>query len=439
MNYLIAILFVCLPSLIGLIRVRWFVVFVLATGPLTIGYLDHVETPLGSLDVMAIKLFGVFLPTITYLLLNPQAFLAALRHFWFHLVFLIYATLSLLWTPDIEFGLRMLIKLWTPFLFLCVVSTVITRTEWVNRLATVVVYFGLVYVAVAAVAQVAGLNRAIYFGMPGLGPSAFSAYLAAIAMLPMAVLLKRRHLVEGIKLGLIASAIYLSFTRITIAGFLVGAATMVGLGGRGPVRVIAPAAIAVSAFLLFFATDKFKERMFLTAADQVSTSTVLDDPVGVIDKLAGSGRYAAWSAAFTNLFDPNPIFGSGIGSAQAFLYSDAVPGVRAPHSDYVRLLCETGIVGTCLFGFAAFSYLRRLVHWLKARDGAEGSHIIPAALAALIAYLLYLATDNGLDYVNAVGLYVFALIGMAFSAHRLGQADQRSQHARESATAALAR
>jgi hypothetical protein len=31
----------------------------------------------------------------------------------------------------------------------------------------------------------------------------------------------------------------------------------------------------------------------------------------------------------------------------------------------------------------------------------------------MVAYLVYIATDNGFDYVTGFGIYVFSLIGMA--------------------------
>ena len=35
-----------------------------------------------------------------------------------------------------------------------------------------------------------------------------------------------------------------------------------------------------------------------------------------------------------------------------------------------------------------------------------------AAAGALTCYLVFMATDNGLDYVNQVGIYVFAMIAL---------------------------
>jgi hypothetical protein len=72
-----------------------------------------------------------------------------------------------------------------------------------------------------------------------------------------------------------------------------------------------------------------------------------------------------------------------------------------------------------LFVVAAVSYLWRM----KACVARAESNLqrIPAlaALGSLLAYLIFFSTDNGIDYVSQIGIYVFALIAIAVNAGRL--------------------
>jgi O-antigen ligase len=126
----------------------------------------------------------------------------------------------------------------------------------------------------------------------------------------------------------------------------------------------------------------------------------------------------------TTFFKPNPVFGSGVGTTQHYFYTHFT-GLNVIHSEYIRLLAEVGILGVSLLAVAVVAYMVRLVQTFRAATTREGKVYSLAALGALVVYIIFMATDNAIDYVASCGIFVFALIGMSEKSRELEQQDSR--------------
>jgi len=89
------------------------------------------------------------------------------------------------------------------------------------------------------------------------------------------------------------------------------------------------------------------------------------------------------------------------------------------HSEYIRLIAEVGVAGLVLFAMAMVAYLVRLTRTYRRSPYSDSGKYALAAMGGLAAYLIFMATDNAFDYVNAFGIYVFGLIGMSEKAREL--------------------
>jgi hypothetical protein len=76
-------------------------------------------------------------------------------------------------------------------------------------------------------------------------------------------------------------------------------------------------------------------------------------------------------------------------------------------------------VGLILFAIAAASYVLRLRRCTARSESVKVRQAGLAAFGSLLAYLVFFSTDNGFDYVNQFGIYVFALIAMADKSREL--------------------
>ena len=133
-----------------------------------------------------------------------------------------------------------------------------------------------------------------------------------------------------------------------------------------------------------------------------------------------------------DILDVKPFFGLGLNNFS--VYYEAVTGKTnwGPHSFYVALLVETGLVGAALFAvfiaylFARMHAARRVGHALAAQGDVAAARVIPlawgmtAALAGtLAANLFYLTMSFYYVYVFAVLVLALPLVfgrGLARSA-----------------------
>ena len=138
------------------------------------------------------------------------------------------------------------------------------------------------------------------------------------------------------------------------------------------------------------------------------------------------GRKAAYGALL-DTWRSNPILGVGLGNTQqATEEATAFTGWRAltsPHSYYLGLLAQTGLVGTGLvlvvLGAMIAHYRRLLRRAVGSQKRAFGSF----ALAVSVAVLVGGVADNAMLYVWQVGVVFWLLQGAVVSLSLRGEQD----------------
>jgi hypothetical protein len=255
-------------------------------------------------------------------------------------------------------------------------------------------------------------------GIPGLGPAPSSAHMAIMAVFAFAAFRASRTSAHLTMLTCFTVAAVGGFTRITIAGLIAGFSMIMLASSRGIFRLALPLAGIVSLPALFFFNDSLRHRMF-KGGEIPSLSTLASDPTSFLDHVHGSGRFDAWHDVLGHFFLPSPVLGSGIGTTQHYLYTHPQIGLNAIHSEYVRILAETGVVGFTLMmlGFTIFVIRLWRIHSTSLDPNTR--QYAQAALGALVLYVIFMATDNAIDYVTSSGIFVFAMIGIAEKAHFL--------------------
>ncbi len=121
----------------------------------------------------------------------------------------------------------------------------------------------------------------------------------------------------------------------------------------------------------------------------------------------GSGRAALWKATVQSI-EESPIFGKGAGSAEVLINSQFAE-LGHPHSDYLRITHDYGVVGLMVWVIAIVLLLVTLARrwrFLDLRDHAQ-ARLHLTALLALSAFILEMTVENGLVYV-----YVTAPLGL---------------------------
>jgi O-antigen ligase len=424
---IVVLLLIGLQVLLALMYPVLLVDLSLLTGiwPLSFGQDDMLMTAFGRFDLSSLRLLGLWVAVTLVILLRLDRSWHYLNRFRWHLFFLIFCMMALIWSPSLTYGVRMLAKLSAPFLFLIFVLAVITTRNQLKRMETLMLIAGVSMLILAGVSKLMGWgHNPVGLTIPFTGPALFSGFLVTVSMLTLSRAKYKNRPLNVLLFLLFTAGVLAAFTRITIAALFISASLVMFYAVKGLPRVMFPTLGLIGFPALFLFNETFKNRMFY-GADHMSVNTFLSNPEQAVGHLYGSGRFAAWPKILANFFDPSPIVGSGIGATQNFYYSQVGRGLGVVHSEYVRLLAEVGAFGLALFVAAVFVYIYRMLNAYQRAPKSDTGKYSLAALGGLVAYLIFMATDNAFDYVNGFGIYVFGLIAMSEKARELDAAEAK--------------
>jgi hypothetical protein len=380
------------------------------------------DTPIGPLNVVAMQLFGFVFATVVVVLPRLDLAVLQIRNCKWHVAFIGFCLLSLAYAASFAYGVRMIAKLLGPFLFTIAILCRMNSEAELQKMRRAILGSGVIILILAAYARAAGINSDPNFsvtglagwGPPSMGPPVFSAHMLPVAMLALAAYLCKPKTTTLILLIASSAGILAALQRTSAAALYLGFSTILFFGTRGIWRLVLPIAGTLGLPALMVFSETFRKRMFFGEANP---EQLLNDPTKALASVNGSGRFTLWDSMLRRFFDPHPVVGSGIGSTQDYLYTTAGAGVV--HSEYVRLLCEVGIVGLALFALTLSSYLMRLQSYTAKKNSVSLRIPALAGIGSLVAYMVYFSTDNGIDYVSQFGIYVFALVAMAIKACEL--------------------
>jgi O-antigen ligase len=164
--------------------------------------------------------------------------------------------------------------------------------------------------------------------------------------------------------------------------------------------VLAGSVLALLA--LFSLTPGFQNRWFNAGEGSLWSIVTNED-------LQTSGRADVWPVIANSCH--HTVLGEGAGASDSFA-SAANQGFPEPHNEYLRIWCDTGLVGSVLFwGFVAVIGLHAIGGMRRSRR--IWSH--PAAAQMVAALLLLSVTDNPLT--TAVPFMIPAALAFGWSEH----------------------
>ena len=148
--------------------------------------------------------------------------------------------------------------------------------------------------------------------------------------------------------------------------------------------------------------------------DDANIQQIISSPTSIdISNINSSGRFDMWKYLMDTFFWPRPLFGSGLGASQLFLTSyPYLFGVNHPHSDYVRLLSDTGLIGLTLYLLIIATIM---MYAIKTRRGKPQNH--PASicsgfvLCSFPSLLVVMGFDSATNCATAVTQFPFIFSG----------------------------
>jgi O-antigen ligase len=409
---------------LSVVNRRWLMFGILLVGGFPMGIFAAQDRFFG-LYANGVYLFVILFAVLLALLYSVPTLLSLSLRFYGYVIFLLYCLASLLWTTDIEWGLRMLIKLAAPFVFFISMQSFLkSDRDFMHAERSIII--ACLIVSTLAIINTLG-NGVLapddnmfnvlhnYLTAPFMSPANYSFFIGSGAILCLSNIFNTKKPIYFFLTILLSFFLFWSFVRISMFGLIAAFALIYFLLSKNLIiKIMVPIIIVVVFTTCFFTLDKFRARMFKT--DKVTLEMVLAANGNNIDKLIyTSGRSTLWREVYREFVTQSPLIGKGVGSTDSWLEMRKKGRL---HSEYLRILCDTGIIGLFLYLGAIFQFYILLIRkYLSSNDNTVRIYSA-RALAGLTFYLFTLATDNSLNYISEFSLYIFTFMAFAFMSMR---------------------
>jgi len=382
---------------------QYFIMLLLATGIIQAG----------GFSALLLLIWIVFL---LQLLIKYGTNFSASWVFFFYSLYLSWLVISLIQTPETEYGFRTFAKYVFPFLLVLVVSKTPMTTAfflkglqvsfWAAMVANLCIFISLL-LPIGGVTRV--LTEPILWYIAAIID--FNPFAIAVALILYRITKKRMYLYAI----LICIAIpIITSIRTGLVG--IGVCLMMMSFFKYKVRALPYIVIVVGLFISAVVyipnvRNKMFRQSFSNSEELLKSSKNL-----TTDDIDANGRFAMWEWSLDQYYKGNEIMGSGLGQLQARFYSGKHPfsQIRIVHNDYVQILCDTGLIGLVLYLLVIISFV---THSFQMYNNTQNN--FAARTAAFIAgtslcgIMACAYTDNVINYSLITLTYSYVFFGFA--------------------------
>lgn len=313
-------------------------------------------------------------------------------------LFLVFASLTMGWTWNLQKGLATLAQFVVPAAAYLVAWRVPAHFDIQAILSKVsLLVLVLAIVLVAAFTPVLGSP----FGYRlGERPASMSAVVLFVVATLASKSWRYTLLIGAVTLTLAMS----TGSRMSSAVVVLMLLTSPALGVRWSGRVLLTA-LFIGLIVLVSQTDTFKQRFFFSEDASLLDALTLSNTVNT------SGRRELWPI-LQEACSKTAVTGQGIGMASSLSSLLSDQAMPQPHNDYLRTYCEVGLLGSVPFWW--------LFIWAMFRSwrGASVSRNVGLHAAAgqlIIALLIFAITDNPIIYTAQFMAPLAAILGLSDS------------------------
>ena len=434
------IVIVSIFLIFAILRPREFLIFVFATGAISLAFITEKQKPyfaeLGGINFDGMRLLGFLFVMLVYLSVRMRsAFKVAVKYklYWF---FLFFAGFSIVYTigQPVD-GLRLMAKISYPFLLFIIIQMETKDISFIEVLEKSI-YAGGIIVTLIGIFNIFR-GRAFIVGIEGITqynaglshPNMIAFFFLVVfifSFINFLYLRRRLHLFLSL---LFLVQLLLTFTRIALVSVLIALIIIVFRKTNPIMAFTAAMLVAGLSFLAVFNVPSLKTRMFIKP-EKVTSQSLLNDPEEFIDNIRLSGRNKVWSFALENVFRKNPLLGGGLGATDIIIgrewqkqgWKVDVTGTVPIHNEYLRMLCEIGILGFLIFLTASLKFFKDMLRFFwKAKGQLQFERISLTALCLIVCYLIISLTSNVINWYSIFSQYVFAFMAMAYRLHEYGR------------------
>lgn len=358
----------------------------------------------GALDLMAIRLL------VLECLCLIGLFVVKRKPVWsavsiFYLLYIAWLLIGLSYSPAPAYGFRVILKYLYP---LCIML-----------FASAVVRDGEVFLKAGLCARLVAVVCLIFSFVPGISllvPGVFWTGTArAIHFIPICIFSLALYFYGGKNKKNLFWAIifaipcFLWVFRTSIMGTVLAVMTFFYFRYRMKSLPIITGILLLS-IIVVFTIPSLKKKMF---KDNDVTIEQLQEGKISKDDINSNARFVMWESLEKRFYVNKKLLGSGTGSVQNYMYNHYVfGGLKVPHSDYVQMQCDNGIIAVVIYLLSGFTLI---FHSLSVYSHSRSSMIQMCAITAgssMAGLLLTLYSDNVVNYSMATLSMPFGFYGM---------------------------
>lgn len=325
-----------------------------------------------------------------------------------YLLFFCWQVITLIWSPYPYDGYMLIIKYFIPLLSLWLGYSAIRNADDLYLFSKYVTKTSIVY-ALFLGGLCAVFLPSLYFFLSNtfVTYAGLADYFTSIAGLFFVLvwITKFKKYYFGV-LWLLLSTI-LEVVRTGLGGLSIVGAMFFFI--RYKIKAVPTIFCCIIIFLgIVLYVPKVNEKFFGSNAGKVTISDIVKGDAMSNDNMQTSGRSELWNILLNKFYEPNQISGAGLGASTGYM-KDKIRGYTESdivliHSDYVQILCDSGIVGVvllCIFYFAVF---------LKAGKVAFSKGLFYSKISAALSVASMAGVAFSMGYDNVVSHSMTSLI-----------------------------
>lgn len=359
-----------------------------------------------GLDLMAVRLLVLevfcLIGLLSFCKRKPQWTAASVVY----VVYILWLVIGLAYSPAPEYGFRVILKYLYPLLIMLFASAVVRNTEVFLKASLGARIVAITSIAIAFIPMLEGTL------FPGVFWYGTARAINFISMCVFSLALvyytdeKKKNLIYTI---LFIIPCFIWVFRTSIMGSLVAIMTFYFIKYRIrslPIII----GILIAGIMAVFFIPSLHNKMFTDKSSNIeqfkSGSLNMDD-------VNTNARAAMWEYLENRFYQGHELTGSGTGSVQQYMYNNYVfGGLTVPHSDFVQMRCDNGLIGLVLYAMIALFvfYDCFRAHYTTKDTGVKICSIV--AGASMMGVFVTLYSDNVVNYSMATLSMPFGFYGM---------------------------
>ena len=364
------------------------------------------------IDLMAIRLMTIMILCFIGfgIVKNKPIWSLPLR---LYAIYLFWLIIGLFYAPSAEYGIRVILKYLYPLIFCLFASAAVDNFTVAYKASITARCVAVISIGFAFIPYASLLVPGVFWYGTATAIHYISIMTLSIALFFLTNQKKKNFLYAC--LFLLPCFLWVFRTSIMGSGVAIMAFAII----RWKIKSIPViTAVIIVGVIAVFTIPSLKHKMFKRDTTNVTIENFQNGGLSM-NNVETNARESMWNFLEKSLFNGHELAGSGTGSVQNYMYNNFVfGGLKVPHSDYVQIKCDNGMIGLVLYIIIS---LLIFIHCFKiywSTDEAKIKLFAITAGASMLGVFATLYSDNSVNYSMATLSMPYGFYGMTLALNK---------------------